>query len=66
MEVLRVDDFDLLFVTEPPEDQGREPEETGALKRKKDPTHGRQGKTAAVYALVFPIVADGYPGYPPS
>ncbi|MDE2778177.1 MAG: helix-turn-helix transcriptional regulator [Chloroflexota bacterium] len=44
MEVLGVDDFDLLFITEPPEVAGRRPEETGAPQRKKGPTNE---KTAA-------------------
>lgn len=41
MEVLGVDDFDLLFITEPPDAEGRGPEKMGALKRKKDPTNAK-------------------------
>ncbi|MYC36417.1 MAG: helix-turn-helix transcriptional regulator [Chloroflexi bacterium] len=44
MEVLGVDDFDLLFITEPPQVEGRRPEETGVSTRKKGPTNA---KTAA-------------------
>ena len=38
MEVLGVDDFDLLFITEPPEVAGHRPEETGAPEHKKGRT----------------------------
>ncbi|MDE2937558.1 MAG: helix-turn-helix transcriptional regulator [Chloroflexota bacterium] len=41
MEVLRVDDFDLLFITEPPDAEGRGTEEMGAPKRKKGPTNAK-------------------------
>ena len=37
MEVLEVNDFDLLFTTERPEVDDREPEMLDALKRKKAP-----------------------------
>ena len=35
MEVLEVDDFDLLFIIEPPRVEGPVPEETGAWKTQK-------------------------------
>ena len=45
-EVLGVEDFDLLFITEPPEAAGRELENSGALQRKKRRTEaGSAGAT---------------------
>ena len=46
MEVLGVDDFDVLFITPPPEVAGRRPEEVGAPKRKKGPTNAKTAEQA--------------------
>ncbi len=50
MEVLRVDDFDLLFITGPPEVAGRGPE-TGAPERKKGPTNAKMAPQAVTSRL---------------
>ena len=62
MEVLGVDDFDLLFITELPNDEGREPEKTGAPKRKKGPTDtAAPGCAACRDPVSYPAVAaDGF------
>ncbi len=44
MEVLGVEDFDVLFFTEPPAVEGHRPEEPGAPKRGKAGTHGLVGE----------------------
>ncbi len=46
MEVLGVEDFDLLFIIEPPKVEGLVPEETGAQKRKKGSTNARTATQA--------------------
>lgn len=48
MEVLGVDDFDLLFITERPEVEGRGSEKMDALKRKKGPTNAETATQAVV------------------
>ena len=47
MEVLEVELFDVLFVTEPPQAEGRGPEKLGAPKRKKGPIDEKTAAQAA-------------------
>lgn len=48
MEVLGVDDFEALFISERPEAETHSPEATGALKRKKGPTNAKREAQAVV------------------
>ena len=51
MEVLGVDDFDLLFITAPPEVGGRQPEGTAASKCKKGRTDGKSAEATLTGAI---------------